>query len=67
MTVLLLLTHAVAADAGPREREQIARVTDHPRFLTATSDARHNRVIGTPPTSRTIAVMTNTYSASGVA
>ena len=30
MTVLLLLTHAVAVDADPGEREQIARGTDHP-------------------------------------
>ena len=33
-----------------------------PLVTQATSGARHNRTIGMPPTSRTIAAMTNTYS-----
>ena len=33
--------------------------------LAATSGARHNRAIGIPPASRTVAATTNTYSAIG--
>jgi hypothetical protein len=46
MTVLLLLTHAVAVDAGPGEREQIA-----PRIRPATIGIPHH-FSGIPQDSR---------------